>query len=308
MRSLLSDSLKVFITVADTKNFSKAAKALNLTQPAISFQIQTLEQYYQTMLFDRVNRHVKLTESGELLLEYALSMNDLQAELERKMQQLTGQVQGDLTIGASRTIGEYIMPHIVSEFKKKYPDVDVALEIYNTKHVEENIMNKSIDVGLVESEIANQKLLYQDFLDDELVLIVASEHPWANEESVSLMDLKGEPFIIREAGSGSRLVFEQALLDADFDIENLNIIMEVSNITAIKTIVSSGLGVSVLSKWAAEDLVKKGDVNILRIKEFAIPRQFSIILNNDYFESEACSKFIRFLGEVRSEDLLSAGK
>lgn len=305
---MLSDSLKVFITVADTKNFSKAAKALNLTQPAISFQIQTLEQYYQTMLFDRVNRHVKLTESGELLLEYALSMNDLQAELERKMQQLTGQVQGDLTIGASRTIGEYIMPHIVSEFKKLYPDVDVALEIYNTKHVEENIMNKSIDVGLVESEIANQKLLYQDFLDDELVLIVSSEHRWASEDSVSLMDLKGEPFIIREAGSGSRLVFEQALLDADFDIENLNIIMEVSNITAIKTIVSSGLGVSVLSKWAADDLVKKGDVSILRIKEFAIPRQFSIILNNDYFESEACSKFIRFLGEVRSEDLLAIGK
>ena len=87
MRALLSDSLKVFITVANTKNFSKAAKVLNLTQPAISFQIQTLEQYYQTMLFDRVNRHVKLTESGELLLEYALSMNDLQAELERKMQQ-----------------------------------------------------------------------------------------------------------------------------------------------------------------------------------------------------------------------------
>lgn len=308
MRSLLSDSLKVFITVADTKNFSKAAKALNLTQPAISFQIQTLEQYYQTMLFDRVNRHVKLTESGELLLEYALSMNDLQAELERKMQQLTGQVQGDLTIGASRTIGEYIMPHIVSEFKKQYPDVDIALEIYNTKHVEENIMNKSIDVGLVESEIANQKLLYQDFLDDELVLIVSSTHRWATEDSVSLMDLKGEPFIIREAGSGSRLVFEQALLDADFDIENLNIIMEVSNITAIKTIVSSGLGVSVLSKWAAEDLVKKGDVSILRIKEFAIPRQFSIILNNDYFESEACSKFIRFLGEVRSEDLLNTTK
>lgn len=305
---MLSDSLKVFITVADTKNFSKAAKALNLTQPAISFQIQTLEQYYQTMLFDRVNRHVKLTESGELLLEYALSMNDLQAELERKMQQLTGQVQGDLTIGASRTIGEYIMPHIVSEFKKQYPDVDIALEIYNTKHVEENIMNKSIDVGLVESEIANQKLLYQDFLDDELVLIVSSTHRWATEDSVSLMDLKGEPFIIREAGSGSRLVFEQALLDADFDIENLNIIMEVSNITAIKTIVSSGLGVSVLSKWAAEDLVKKGDVSILRIKEFAIPRQFSIILNNDYFESEACSKFIRFLGEVRSEDLLNTTK
>jgi len=307
MRTLLSDSLKVFITVANTKNFSKAAKVLNLTQPAISFQIQTLEQYYQTMLFDRVNRHVKLTESGELLLEYALSMNDLQAELERKMQQLTGQVKGNLTIGASRTVGEYIMPYVVSEFKKEYPDVDIALEIYNTKQVEKNIMNNTIDVGLVESDISNKKLLYQDFLDDELVLIVSSNHRWANEDSVSFLELKDEPFIIREAGSGSRLVFEQALLDSDFDIENLNIIMEIGNITAIKTIVASGLGVSVVSKWAAEDMVKSGEVCILRIKEFTIFRKLSIILNNDFFESEACSKFIRFLGEMRPENILNKG-
>ena len=307
MRALLSDSLKVFITVANTKNFSKAAKVLNLTQPAISFQIQTLEQYYQTMLFDRVNRHVKLTESGELLLEYALSMNDLQAELERKMQQLTGQVKGNLTIGASRTVGEYIMPHIVSAFKKEYPDVDIALEIYNTRQVENNIMNNTIDVGLVESDISNKKLFYQDFLDDELELIVSSNHRWASEETISLLELKDEPFIIREAGSGSRLVFEQALLDSDFDIENLNIIMEIGNITAIKTIVASGLGVSVVSKWAAEDMVNSGEICILRIKEFTIHRKLSIILNNDFFESEACSKFVRFLGEMRPEDIIKEG-
>lgn len=105
---MLSDSMRVFITVAEKKNFSKAAKALSLTQPAVSFQIQTLEQYYQTMLFDRVNRHIKLTSAGELLLEYAIHMNNLQAELEKNMQQLTGHVKGELLIGASTTIGEYI--------------------------------------------------------------------------------------------------------------------------------------------------------------------------------------------------------
>lgn len=301
---LISDSLKVFITVADTKNFSKAAKVLNLTQPAISFQIQTLEQYYQTMLFDRVNRHVKLTESGELLLEYALSMNDLQAELERKIQQLTGHVKGALTIGASRTIGEYILPYVISEFKKEYPDVDVTLEIYNTKQVEQNVLGNAIDLGLVESDVSDKSLFYQNVLDDELVLFVSSNHRWANQESISLMDLKDEPFVIREPGSGSRMVFEQALIDADFDIENLNIVMEIGNITAIKTVVSSGLGVSVLSKWAIRDQVNQGTLVPLKIKELDIQRQFSIILNNDYFESEACSKFIRFLGEFQSDDIL----
>lgn len=298
---MLSDSLKVFITVAEKKNFSKAAKALNLTQPAISFQVQTLEQYYQTMLFDRVNRHVKLTEAGELLLEYALSMNDLQSELERKMQQLTGHVKGRLTIGASRTVGEYILPDVIVAFTKEYSDVDVTLEIYNTKHVEENALNKHIDLGLVESKVDNEDLFYQHIFNDELVLTVPRDHPWAERESVRLDELRGEPFIIREPGSGSRLVFEQALIDAEFDIEDLNIILEFGTITAIKSAILAGLGVAVLSKWAVRDVVEAGTAHVVHIDGLKMPRQFSIILNQDNFESEACSKFIRFLGEWEAD-------
>lgn len=301
---MLSDSLKVFITVAEKKNFSKAAKALNLTQPAISFQIQTLEQYYQTMLFDRVNRHVKLTEAGELLLEYALSMNDLQSELERKMQQLTGHVKGVLMIGASRTIGEYILPKIICNFKKDYNDVDVTLEIYNTKTVETNVLNRQLDFGLIESKISNEELYYQTLLIDELVLVVPINHSWADKEFVDIKELEGEPFIIREPGSGSRLVFEQALIDAEFDIENLNIIMEIGNITAIKSAINSGLGISVMSKWAAYDIVTLKKASIVRIKNLKMFREFSIIINQKNFESEACSKFIRYLGELKIEELL----
>lgn len=300
---MLSDSLKVFITVAEKRNFSKAAKALNLTQPAISFQIQTLEQYYQTMLFDRVNRHVKLTEAGELLLEYALSMSDLQSELERKMQQLTGHVKGNLMIGASRTVGEYVLPHIICNFKKEYNDVDVTLEIYNTKQVETNVLNRRLDLGLIESKISHSELYYQSFLEDELVIVVPGNHPWAEKETITLDELKGEPFIIREPGSGSRLVFEQALIDAEFDVEDLNIIMEIGNITAIKSAIIGRLGISVMSKWAAQDLVETGQAAILRIENVRMPRRFSIILNQANFESEACSKFIRFLGEVQTEDV-----
>lgn len=300
---MLSDSLKVFITVAEKRNFSKAAKALNLTQPAISFQIQTLEQYYQTMLFDRVNRHVKLTEAGELLLEYALSMSDLQSELERKMQQLTGHVKGSLMIGASRTVGEYVLPQIICDFKKEYSDVDITLEIYNTKQVETNVLNRRLDLGLIESKISHSELYYQSFLEDELVVVVPSNHPWAEKETITLDELKGEPFIIREPGSGSRLVFEQALIDAEFDVEDLNIIMEIGNITAIKSAIIGRLGISVMSKWAAQDLVESGQAAILRIENVRMPRRFSIILNQENFESEACSKFIRFLGEIQTEDV-----
>lgn len=300
---MLSDSLKVFITVADKKNFSKAAKSLNLTQPAISFQIQTLEQYYQTKLFDRVNRHVKLTEAGELLLEYALSMSDLQSELERKMQQLTGHVKGTLAIGASRTVGEYVLPYVICKFKEDYPDVDVTLEIYNTKQVEENIMNRYLDIGLVESEIKNSELFFQDILSDELVLVVPSNHRWADKAEVDIQDIKDEPFIIREPGSGSRLVFEQALIDEEVDIEDLNIIMEIGNITSIKSAIINGLGVSIMSKWAVRDLENAGVASTVKIKQLKLNRPFSIILNQANFESEACSKFIRYLGEVTEKEI-----
>lgn len=301
---MLSDSLKVFITVADKKNFSKAAKALNLTQPAISFQIQTLEQYYQTMLFDRVNRHVKLTEAGELLLEYALSMNDLQSQLERKMQQLTGHVKGTLMIGASRTVGEYIMPYIICAFKNEYTDVDITLEIYNTKHVEELVLSNHLDVGLVESQVKHDELMFQSILEDELVIVVPITHPWAEREEVTLDELAGEPFIIREPGSGSRLVFEQALIDAEFDVESLNIIMEIGNITAIKSAIISGLGISVMSKWAARDMVEGKMASIVRIKDLKMPRRFNILLNENHFESEACSHFIHYLAEADLEKIL----
>ncbi len=296
--------MKVFITVADKKNFSKAAKALNLTQPAISFQIQTLEQYYQTMLFDRVNRHVKLTEAGELLLEYALSMNDLQSQLERKMQQLTGHVKGTLMIGASRTVGEYIMPYIICAFKNEYTDVDITLEIYNTKHVEELVLSNHLDVGLVESQVKHDELMFQSILEDELVIVVPITHPWAEREEVTLDELAGEPFIIREPGSGSRLVFEQALIDAEFDVESLNIIMEIGNITAIKSAIISGLGISVMSKWAARDMVEGKMASIVRIKDLKMPRRFNILLNENHFESEACSHFIHYLAEADLEKIL----
>lgn len=292
---MLSDSMRVFITVADKKNFSKAAKALNLTQPAVSFQIQTLEQYYQTMLFDRVNRHVKLTSAGELLLDYAIHMNNLQAELEKNMQQLTGHVKGELLVGASTTIGEYILPYVVGSFKKEYPDVNVTIQVMNTELIENMVDNKNFDIGIIEGPVKDSKLSAKEFLDDELMLTVPIDHPWAEKHRITLDELPDYPFIIREAGSGSRLVFEQALIDADFDVENLNVVMELGNTTSIKSAILSGLGVSVISKWAIKDLVKQGKVAPVAIEGLRMKRKFNIILNEEKFHSEATGKFMDFL-------------
>ncbi len=302
---MLSDSMRVFITVADKKNFSKAAKALSLTQPAVSFQIQTLEQYYQTMLFDRVNRHVKLTAAGELLLDYAVHMNNLQAELERNMQQLTGHVKGELLIGASTTIGEYILPYVVGSFKQDYPDVNVTIQIMNTKDIGNAVSNKTFDLGIIEgpSEL-NDSVEPRKFLEDELVLAMPADHPLASHGSITLDELKTLPYITREPGSGSRLIFEQALIDADFDIEDLNIVMELGSTTSIKSAIMGGLGISTISKWAIQDLVKTGKVVALSIEGLTLTRNFNIILNNDKFQSEATGKFLDFLDVENIKNIL----
>ena len=293
---MLSDSMRVFITVADKKNFSKAAKALSLTQPAVSFQIQTLEQYYQTMLFDRVNRHVKLTAAGELLLDYAIHMNNLQAELERNMQQLTGHVKGELLIGASTTIGEYILPYVVGSFKQDYPDVNVTIQIMNTKEISSAVESKTFDLGIIEGPLVQSDVIEaHNFLEDELVLAIPSDHPFAKKESITLEELKELPYITREPGSGSRLIFEQALIDADIDIEDLNIVMELGSTTSIKSAIMGGLGVSTISKWAVQDLVKAGKVAALNVQGLTLKRSFHIILNQEKFHSEATGKFLDFL-------------
>ena len=304
---MLSDSMRVFITVADKKNFSKAAKALSLTQPAVSFQIQTLEQYYQTMLFDRVNRHVKLTAAGELLLDYAVHMNNLQAELERNMQQLTGHVKGELLVGASTTIGEYILPYVVGAFKQEYPDVNATIQIMNTNDIAENVNNKSFDLGIIEGPVElTENMESIAFLEDELVLAIPSNHPFATKESITLEELKTLPYITREPGSGSRLIFEQALIDADFDIEELHMVMELGSTTSIKSAIMGGLGISTISKWAIQDLVKTGKVAALTIEGLTLKRTFNIILNNEKFHSEATGKFLDFLDMDNVNEILTA--
>ena len=302
---MLSDSMRVFITVADKKNFSKAAKALSLTQPAVSFQIQTLEQYYQTMLFDRVNRHVKLTAAGELLLDYAIHMNNLQAELERNMQQLTGHVKGELLIGASTTIGEYILPYVVGSFKQDYPDVNVTIQIMNTKDIGTAVSSKTFDLGIIEGPLKPQdSMKTYKFLEDELVLAMPADHPLAAKGSITLEELKTLPYITREPGSGSRLIFEQALIDADFDIEDLNIVMELGSTTSIKSAIMGGLGISTISKWAIQDLVKTGKVVALNIEGLTLTRNFNIILNTEKFQSEATGKFLDFLDVENIKNIL----
>ena len=254
-----------------------------------------LEQYYGTVLFDRVNRNITLTAAGELLQKYALEMNIQQYKLEKEMQELTGTIKGRLLIGASTTIGEYVLPYLVGKFKKDYPEVSVSLQVANTEEIERDVMDTSLDVGLVEGPVSGKDLVINKFLDDELVLIVPPEHPWSSREKVSIYELGNYPFITREKGSGTRHIIEQILEETGFPVENLHIIMELGSTTSIKAAVSNGLGISVISRWAAIDSIIQKRVAEVAIEETKFRRQFIVIHHEKKFRTQAVQEFINYL-------------
>ena len=229
-------------------------------------------------------------------------MSNLQAQLEKEMQELTGTIKGRLLIGASTTIGEYLLPSLVGNFIKKYPEVEVSLVIGNTEDIENSISNTTLDIGLVEGPVSGKDIVVEHFLDDELVLIVPPEHPLTKKKHISVFELSKYPFISREKGSGTRHIMENALKKVGFDPLNLNTIMELGSTTAIKAAVSSGLGISIVSKWTVQEMAKHNKLVTLTLNETKFERQFILIYHEKKFRTQAVYEFLNFL---KSDEVLT---
>jgi DNA-binding transcriptional LysR family regulator len=201
--------LKVFCTVAETRSFSKTSEIIHLTQPAVSLQIQALEEIYETKLFDRSSSSVTLTPAGEILYKYSKEILSLYASVDKSIGELTGFVKGSISIGASSTIGNHLLPAVITDFKKTHLKIKVHMLVGNTKRVIELLNSGNIDLGLVEGEVIRQKMIVEKLIADELLLIVPSYHPWAKKKEVSISELVKEPFIFREGGSGTRQIIEK---------------------------------------------------------------------------------------------------
>ncbi|MEI6414426.1 MAG: LysR substrate-binding domain-containing protein, partial [Pseudomonadota bacterium] len=198
--------LQVFHTVARLLSFTKAAEALHMSQPAVTFQIRQIEEYFNTRLFDRTHNKISLTEAGRQVYEYAEQIFKLYNELENSVRKMTGEVRGILTFGASTTIADYMLPSLLGDFNKRYPDVAIRLRVSNTEGIVAMVENNTIDLGVVEAPVSNKNLVVQTCRIDQLVAIVPPDHPLAGKRTVSLNDLLTEPFICREEGSGTNFV------------------------------------------------------------------------------------------------------
>ncbi len=296
--------LKVFCTVAETKSFSKTSEIIHLTQPAVSLQVQALEEIYETKLFDRSSSTVTLTPAGEILYKYAKEILALYAAAEKVVGEITGLVKGSISIGASSTIGNYLLPGLITDFKKTHAKIKVHLLVGNTKRVIDLLNSGNIDLGLVEGEVTRQKMTIEKLIPDELLLVVPAHHAWAKKKEISISELTKEPFIFREGGSGTRQMIEKFLSRHGISPQDMKISMILGSTEAIKEAVENGLGVSIVSRWAARKELKYGTLHLLRIKEEKILREFSLILNKNAVSSHAVDEFLTYLKAYSFEKLL----
>jgi LysR family transcriptional regulator, transcriptional activator of the cysJI operon len=301
----MEHKLKVFCTVAETKSFSKTSEIIHLTQPAVSLQIQALEEKYETKLFDRSSSTVTLTLAGETLYKYAKEILALYASAEKAIGKQTGILKGSLTIGAGSNIGNYILPTVITEFRHTHPKMKIYLHVSNTKRVIELLNSGNIDLGLVEGDITRQKITVKKLLSDELVLIVPPEHAWAKKKDVSISELVKEPFIFREAGSGTRQIIEKFLTRHGITLHEMNISTILGSTEAIKDAVENGLGVSIISRWAVRKENKYGTLRLLGIKEEKMVRDFSVVVNKNSVSSNSLEEFLTFLRAFPFDKMLS---
>ncbi len=285
--------LQVFHAVARQLSFTKAAEQLYMTQPAVTFQIKQLEEHLNVRLFERSHGRIALTPAGELVLSYADRILTLSEELETRVGELTGAISGPLLLGASTTIAEFYLPQILGEFKAKYPHVRAHMTVANSETIETRVAEHSLDVGLIESPSHLPGVQTEVCCEDVLVMICSPSYKLAKSKRVSAAVVAEEPFISRESGSGTREFADQYFLKNKISPEGINVVMELGSPEAIKGVVETGLGVSILSRATVAKELKLGVLVAVPLEPPLI-RGLSVVTPKDRFRSRLLSTFVEF--------------
>lgn len=282
--------LQVFHTVARLLSFTKAAETLHMTQPAVTFQVRQLEEHFNTRLFDRAHNRISLTDAGKKVYEYADRIFVFYAEMENAVREMTGDISCALTIGASTTIAEYMLPALLGDFKENYPEITIHLKVSNSDGVLSMVENNTIDLGVVESSVANKNLVVENCRRDRLVAIVPPDHPLAERRVIELSELLEYPFICREEGSGTRAVIDRYLRRSS---ASLKIAMELGSPEAVKAAVEAGMGVSVVSRVTIQKELRLKTLVELEL-EPPLDRPFSFVHQKQKFRLRAMEKLLEF--------------
>lgn len=291
---MADERLKTFIAVVQYGSLTQAAKELYISQPAVSRQIHLLEEEYHATLLHRHERGIELTPAGQRLYRYAVRIQELYGEAMDDVTELTGELAGTLRIGATLTIGEYVLPSLMGKFKARSPQIHLLLEVENTQRIGEAVAAGALDCGLIEGPFTHTLLLNERLADDELAIVASPHHPLAGIPQITLDALAQEAFIMREPGSGTRMVFEEALRKAGGDPATLTVLMQLGSTHAVKALVMQNLGISVLSLRAIQQEVTQGQLTVLNVPALDLHRTFTVLLPKGTRTSQLTRAFILF--------------
>jgi DNA-binding transcriptional LysR family regulator len=291
------DYLKTFREVVNLGSFSEVAKKLSITQPAVSFQVQKLEQQLGARLIDRTQRTITLTAAGKRLLRFAEAVGTEYEHLMSDLEEMREEISGDLLIAASTIPGEYLLPSLLSEFKKLHPAVRVQVDVSDSLTVINGVRESSYEVGFCGVAPQGRDLTFFKIADDEIVLIVAPEHPFAGKDKIMLSEIKGEALIFRETTSGTQRHLESALAGAGLDTAKWVPRMVLGTTQAVVAAVAAGAGIAFVSNLAIKQSLALGLVSQVGVSELRLSRDFYCV----YRQERVVTRLLEeFLGFVRS--------
>ncbi|SFL63430.1 LysR family transcriptional regulator [Halanaerobium salsuginis] len=285
--------LKIFIKVCELESMSKTAESLYMTQPAVSQTIISLEDELGIKLFDRIGKELNLNYAGEVLLKYARQISNLLVEAQTSIENITNMKKGKLKIGASMTIGTYLLPVMLAKFRAaEEHELELPVIIDNTYSIAKMVAENEIDLALIEGPITNLDLQVEKFYSDQLYLMCSAEHNWADKELITADMIKCADFIMREKGSGTRQIIENNLLKNNIDYRITHVL---NNIEAIKKAIAANLGISILPEIAVTAELKSGLIVKKQLANLNFKRDFNLIFHKDKFWSPLFTEFHNFV-------------
>ncbi|MCL4078453.1 selenium metabolism-associated LysR family transcriptional regulator [Coriobacteriia bacterium Es71-Z0120] len=270
--------LRTFVAVVEHGSFSEAARALGITQPAVTMQMQSLESELGVTLLDRRYRRVDLTEAGAALLPYARRVLEEIEEARTEIETMSGRVTGHLDIAASTTPGQYVLPRLLGSFLKQYPEVSVSLRVYDTAEVVERVEAGEAHIAMTGAEIPGARVVQEELGRDDLVMVCPPDHPVAAKRGLVMEDLTEESFVMREAGSGTRMVAEEEMKRHGVDPHELDVVLELGTNEAVLSAIEGGIGIGVVSSWVADKALKLGTVAQVDVGGFPLRRPLYLVM------------------------------
>ncbi|MDE1427560.1 HTH-type transcriptional regulator CysL [Bacillus licheniformis] len=291
------DALKTFVTLAEVKNFTKTAELLLMSQPSVSMHIKNLEKEFQTKLLERSPKYLKITPTGEILYDRAKQMITICEQTRQDILDHHNSIKGELKIGASFTIGEYILPSLLFDLQKEYPELELKAVIGNTEEIVQSVRLYKVDIGLIEGQTNEKELSVHAFMQDELFIAASSDHPLAAKQDVTISDLQNQTWVTREVGSGTREYLNHVIRSNGLKVKSF---LTISSNQGIKETLMTGIGLSLLSGSVIERDVQHGNLSVIRLKNQTFNRTLSYIYSPVMQDKKNVKTFINALNKRTS--------